>query len=88
MGVFGGHSDFTDARRYWDFRSLGHGDIEFEDIIVALNDIGYAGPLSIEWEDGRMDRVHGGTEAVAYTRQVDFKPNAMAFDAAFDKKNQ
>lgn len=88
VGVFGGHSDFTDARRYWDFRSLGHGDIEFEDIIVALNDIGYAGPLSIEWEDGRMDRVHGGTEAVAYTRQVDFKPNAMAFDAAFDKKNQ
>lgn len=88
VGVFGGHTDFTDARRYWDFRSLGHGDIKFEDIIVALNDIGYAGPLSIEWEDGRMDRVHGGTEAAAYTRRVDFKPNAMAFDAAFDKKNQ
>lgn len=88
VGVFGGHTDFTDARRYWDFRSLGHGDIKFEDIIVALNEIGYAGPLSIEWEDGRMDRVHGGTEAAAYTRRVDFKPNAMAFDAAFDKKNQ
>jgi sugar phosphate isomerase/epimerase len=88
VGVFGGHTDFTDARRFWDFRSLGHGDIKFEDIIVALNDIGYAGPLSIEWEDGRMDRVHGGTEAAAYTRRVDFKPNTMAFDAAFDKKNQ
>jgi sugar phosphate isomerase/epimerase len=87
-GVFGGHTDFTDPRRYWDFRSLGHGDINFEEIIVALNDIGYAGPLSIEWEDGRMDRVHGGTEAAAYTRKVDFKPNALAFDAAFDKKNQ
>jgi len=23
VGVFGGHVDFTDARRYWDFRSLG-----------------------------------------------------------------
>ncbi len=88
VGVFGGHTEFTDARRYWDFRSLGHGDINFEEIIVALNDIGYAGPLSIEWEDGRMDRVHGGTEAAAYTRKVDFKPNALAFDAAFDKKNQ
>jgi sugar phosphate isomerase/epimerase len=88
VGVFGGHTDFTDSRRFWDFRSLGHGDIQFEDIIVALNDIGYAGPLSIEWEDGRMDRVHGGTEAAAYTRKVDFKPNALAFDAAFDKKNQ
>lgn len=87
-GVFGGHTDFTDPRRFWDFRSVGRGDIRFEDIIVALNDIGYAGPLSIEWEDGRMDRVHGGTEAAAYTRKVDFKPNAMAFDAAFDKGNQ
>lgn len=88
VGVFGGHTDFTDSRRYWDFRSLGHGDIQFEDIIVALNDIGYAGPLSIEWEDGRMDRVHGGAEAAAFTRKVDFKPNTSAFDAAFDQKNQ
>jgi sugar phosphate isomerase/epimerase len=88
VGVFGGHTDFTDARRFWDFRSLGHGDIKFEDIIVALNDIGYTGPLSIEWEDGRMDRVHGGIEAAAFTRKVDFKPNAIAFDAAFDQANQ
>ena len=48
VGVFGGHTDFTDARRNWDFRSLGHGDIDFEEIIVALNDIGYRGPLSVE----------------------------------------
>ena len=87
-GVFGGHTEFTDPRRYWDFRSLGHGDIDFEEIIVALNDISYTGPLSIEWEDGRMDRVHGGTEAAAFTRKVDFKPNKLAFDAAFDKSNQ
>jgi sugar phosphate isomerase/epimerase len=45
----------------WDFRSIGHGDINFEDIVVALNDIGYQGPLSIEWEDIRIDRVHGAT---------------------------
>ena len=86
VGVFGGHVNFGDARRYWDFRSLGHGDINFEDIIVALNDIGYQGPLSVEWEDGRMDRDHGATEAAAFVRKVDFKPNALAFDAAFEKK--
>lgn len=88
VGVFGGHTDFADARRCWDFRSVGRGDIQFEDIIVALNDIAYAGPLSIEWEDGRMDRVHGGTEAAAFTRRIDFKPNALAFDAAFDQQNK
>jgi sugar phosphate isomerase/epimerase len=76
VGVFGGHTNFGDARRFWDFRSLGHGDIEFEDIIVALNDIGYRGPLSVEWEDIRMDRVHGATEAAAFVRSLDFPPAA------------
>jgi sugar phosphate isomerase/epimerase len=86
VGVFGGHTDFTDPRRFWDFRSLGHGDIQFEDIIVALNDAGYRGPLSVEWEDGRMDRVHGATESCAFVRRLDFAPNQAAFDAAFAKK--
>ena len=88
VGVFGGHTNFGDARRFWDFRSPGHGDIEFEDIIVALNDIGYRGPLSVEWEDIRMDRVHGGEEAAAFVRSIDFPTSNIAFDAAFDKVNQ
>jgi sugar phosphate isomerase/epimerase len=86
VGVFGGHVGFGDPRRFWDFRSLGHGDIKFEDIIVALNDVGYRGPLSVEWEDIRMDRVHGATEAAAFVRKVDFPSSARAFDAAFEKK--
>lgn len=85
-GVFGGHTTFGDARRYWDFRSVGRGDINFEEVIVALNDIGYEGPLSIEWEDSRMDRVHGGTESAAFTKRLDFTPSSTAFDAAFEKK--
>jgi len=83
VGVFGGHCSFGDFRRYWDFRSVGRGMVDFESIIAALNDIGYAGPLSVEWEDGRMDRVHGATESAAFCRKLDFKPAAGAFDAAF-----
>ena len=86
VGVFGGHTSFGDVRRFWDFRSVGRGMIDFESIIVALNDIGYAGPLSVEWEDSRMDRVHGATESAAFCRRLDFKPAAGAFDAAFAKK--
>jgi sugar phosphate isomerase/epimerase len=86
VGVFGGHTDFADPRRFWDFRSLGHGDIRFEDIIVALNDVKYQGPLSVEWEDSRMDRLHGAREACAFVRKVDFAPSALAFDAQFDRK--
>lgn len=85
VGVFGGHVDFGDARRYWDFRSPGRGDVDFESIIVALNDIGYAGPLSVEWEDSRMDRLHGAKEALEFVRKLDFKPSAIAFDGSFGK---
>lgn len=88
VGVFGGHTSFGDARRFWDFRSVGRGMVDFEAIIVALNDIGYAGPLSVEWEDSRMDRVHGATESAAFCRRLDFKPSAGAFDAAFAREAQ
>ncbi len=85
-GVFGGHLNFGDKNRYWDFRSLGRGCINFEEIIRALNRIGYNGPLSIEWEDSGMDREHGAAEACAFVKKLDFKPSAVAFDAAFSEK--
>ena len=63
------------------------GDIRFEDVIFALNDIRYSGPLSVEWEDIRMDRIHGATEAAAFVKKLDFAPSTVAFDAAFEKKS-
>jgi sugar phosphate isomerase/epimerase len=87
-GVFGGHLSFGDRRRYWDFRSIGRGDINFEEIIRALNRINYDGPLSVEWEDGGMDREHGAKESCEFVKNLDFKPSNIAFDAAFDKENQ
>jgi sugar phosphate isomerase/epimerase len=85
-GVFGGHLAFGDPRRFWEFRSLGRGNVNFERIIRALNDIGYKGPLSVEWEDIGMNREHGAKEACAFVKRVDFEPSAVAFDAAFEKK--
>ncbi|MDX9726155.1 MAG: sugar phosphate isomerase/epimerase [Bacteroidales bacterium] len=84
-GVFGGHTEFGARGRYWDFRSPGRGNINFEDIIRALNRIGYKGPLSVEWEDSGMDREHGAREACEFVRAVDFAPSEIAFDSAFDK---
>lgn len=85
-GVFGGHIDFGDSRRFWDFRSLGRGRIDFEEIIRALNEINYQGPLSVEWEDSGMDREFGATEACDFVRGIDFPPSGRAFDSAFDKE--
>lgn len=84
-GVFGGHLPFGDVRRSWDFRSPGRGNVNFEEIIRALNHINYTGPLSVEWEDAGMDREHGALEACEFVRQFDFKPSMAAFDAAFGK---
>jgi len=85
-GVFGGNLEFGDRRRYWDFRSLGHGNIDFEEIIRALNRIQYNGPLSVEWEDSGMDREHGAMEACEFVRNADFPPSEIAFDSAFEEK--
>ena len=84
-GILGSHLDFGDPRRGWDFRSLGRGDVDFEGIIRALNQIGYKGPLSVEWEDSNMDREHGAREACDFVRQLDFPGSGMAFDAQFDR---
>ncbi len=84
-GVFGGHTEFGAPGRYWDFRSPGRGNINFEEIIRALNRIGYKGPLSVEWEDSGMDREHGAREACEFVKSVDFPPSAIAFDSAFEK---
>lgn len=82
-GVFGGHLEFGDRERYWEFRSLGRGRVPFDDVIRALNRIGYEGPLSVEWEDSAMDREFGAREACDFVRSLDFPPSDAAFDAAF-----
>ena len=70
--------------RYWDFKSVGRGNIDFEEIIRALNDIGYAGPLV-----GRVGRRRHGPrvrrhrELRIYVKRVDFPPSKIIFDAQF-----
>ena len=85
VGVFGGHTNFGDPRRYWDFRSVGRGRVDFEAIIRALNAARYTGPLSVEWEDSGMHREHGARESCAFLRRLDFATPDSAFDAAFQK---
>lgn len=84
-GVFGGHLPFGDPERYWEFRSLGHGSVDFEEVIRALNFAGYRGPLSVEWEDQNMDREHGAREAAAFVKRADFERSQIVFDAQFDR---
>ena len=84
-GILSSHLNFGDHRRGWDFRSPGHGQVDFESIIRALNRIGYKGPLSVEWEDCGMDREYGAKDACAFTRKLDFSPSAQQFDSVFTR---
>lgn len=83
--ILGSHLDFGDPRRGWDFRTPGRGGVDFEEIVRALNRIGYTGPLSVEWEDSGMDREHGAREACEFVKRLDFAPSAVAFDKAFQR---
>lgn len=84
-GILGSHLPFGDPRRGWEFRSPGRGSVDFEEIIRALNQIKYAGPLSVEWEDAGMDREAGAKEACQFVQNLDFAPGGAAFDAAFSE---
>ncbi|MDA1358619.1 sugar phosphate isomerase/epimerase [Glycomyces luteolus] len=85
-GRLSSHLPWGDPRRGWDFVSTGHGDVPWEDCFRVLNAIGYAGPISIEWEDAGMDRLRGAPEALAYVRDLNFDRPAASFDAAFSSE--
>jgi len=80
-GILSSHLDFGQPGRGWDFRSPGHGQVNFEEIIRELNRIEYDGPLSVEWEDSGMDREYGAADAAKFVRKLDFPSSTIKFDA-------
>lgn len=85
-GILGSFIPFGDGHRKWNFVSVGHGDVDFDGIIRELNHAGYAGPLSVEWEDSGMDRTFGARESLEYVRKIDFPASEIAFDSALSQK--
>jgi sugar phosphate isomerase/epimerase len=84
-GILASHLNFGTPGRGWDFRSLGRGGVNFEEIIRTLNALNYSGPLSVEWEDAAMDREFGAPEACRFVKQLDFPKSDRVFDEAFSK---
>ncbi|GEL95538.1 sugar phosphate isomerase/epimerase family protein [Cellulomonas composti] len=85
-GRLSSHLPWADLRRGWDFVSTGRGDVPWEASFRALNQIGYDGPISVEWEDAGMDRLVGAPEALEFVRRNAFDAPAAAFDAAFSAR--
>jgi sugar phosphate isomerase/epimerase len=87
-GILGSFLPFGDVRRGWNFRSPGHGDVDFEAIIRELNGCGYEGPLSVEWEDNAMDREFGAVDALDFVRRMNFSPSNVGFDKDFGREDR
>ena len=85
-GRLGSHLPWADGRRGWDFISTGRGDVPWEAAFRMLNQIGYRGPISVEWEDAGMDRLIGARESLRFVRALAVDAPDAAFDAAFASK--
>lgn len=84
--IHGSHLQFGDPRRAWDFVSPGRGEVNWQEVFRALYQVGYHGPLSVEWEDNGMDREFGASEACAFVKATDFKPSTGgSFEDAFKR---
>ena len=73
-GLLGSYLPYGDPRRGWEFRGPGHGGIDWENLVRALNDVGYTGPLAVEWSDPAIEREHGAAEACQFVKRLDFPP--------------
>ena len=79
-GILGSHMEFGDVKRGWNFVTVGHGDVNFEEIIRQLNQMKYTGNISIEWEDSGMDRMYGVADALEFVEKLNFSVSDIAFD--------
>jgi len=84
-GILGSHIEFGSTKRGWNFRSPGRGGVDFSSIIRELNEVGYKGPLSVEWEDSGMERMRGAAEAFEFVKKINIDPSTDAFDDALKK---
>jgi sugar phosphate isomerase/epimerase len=73
-GLLGSCLGKGDRRRGWEFRAPGHGGLDWEAIIRALNQIHYDGPLCVEFSDPGMQRDAGAEEACKFVKRLDFEP--------------
>jgi sugar phosphate isomerase/epimerase len=82
-GVLGSYLPYGDPRRGWDFRSPGRGGIDWEAVIRGLNEIGYDGPLAVEFKDSGMQRDYGAEDACKFVKRLDFDPTPRPQGGAF-----
>ena len=72
-----------DQRRGWEYRAPGHGGVDWEGLIRALNGCGYDGALTVDWDDAGMNREWGADDACKFLKRLDFAPAPRDPEGAF-----
>jgi sugar phosphate isomerase/epimerase len=85
-GILSSHLQHGDMRRGWDFRALGHGDLDWTNLVRALDAIDYRGPLSVEWDDAGYARDRAAAEGLALLRRLNLNPVGREFQDAFGRE--
>ena len=70
-GLMAGYWPSGDPRAGWQFRSPGHGGIDWPGLVRVLNEVGYDGPLAVDWHDPGMDREYGAADACRFVKAID-----------------
>jgi sugar phosphate isomerase/epimerase len=73
-----GLEGFLDAAAGIGYRAV---ELSCRKNIRELNALGYAGALSVEWEDNGMDRFFGARDALEFVQRLDFEASGIEFDS-------
>ena len=81
-GLLGGHRHMGHPLNGWNFVTAGtaRDANSVEEIMIELNRVGYAGAVSIEWEDNDAEQHAGAKAALANVRRGDLPPSGMRHD--------
>jgi len=77
-GVYGGYQSW--AGRAGRFRSLGDGQIDFNQIFTLLTEVGYRGWAVMEWECAIKSPEQGAREGAPFIAQQIIEATNVAFD--------
>ena len=83
--ILGSQLPNGDPRRGWNYRSPGHGGVDWEAFIRALHEINYEGALSVAWEDAGMEPDYGAADACQFVKRLDFPAQRRLLAAPFEE---
>lgn len=82
-GRLGGHRDMGHPTNGWQFVTAGTArDANcLEEFFITLDEAGFDGAVSIEWEDNKAQQLAGAKAALVNCQRANLPPSRMAHDA-------